>query len=399
MASLSERRGTNCTDAEWDEILEMKNDLLPYNSKKYLEARKLITYWSEVNGFYKSYAPEIGIAICFSCNQLVYTGKRTKNIGNYNHIGMEKHWASHCAGNKYCGVSYGEYQKIIQKTKSARKYDDNYALRRYELWTTNAIRRIKRAREVGKKIKACIKIKRKVVEWIYRPDGLTATELALHYACLQNIRAEMHQCQKYLWISSDFCKDINLASSANVYSEKRDSSSILAQSMFHPDYNPIIAKLPKSLVKRAYHRLLYHSRSPVIPERISEKCDRIENYLYHTLEVYEKGLNRKRKKQIQIIEPLENLSHNNKASVKTYIDMTNQETQTQNINPICTCNHEEEINRRVKKELDILCRRLLEYNEETFGKFMREIIIEHVDRIKANKKLRCEVEENRIARS
>ncbi|CAH1769172.1 1487_t:CDS:1, partial [Entrophospora sp. SA101] len=136
--------------------------------------------------------------------------------------------------------------------------------------------------------------------------------------------------------------------------------------------------------------------SPVIPERISEKCDRIENYLYHTLEVYEKGLNRKRKKQIQIIEPLENLSHNNKASVKTYIDMTNQETQTQNINPICTCNHEEEINRRVKKELDILCRRLLEYNEETFGKFMREIIIEHVDRVKANKKLRCEVEEKKI---
>ncbi|CAJ0634350.1 8917_t:CDS:1, partial [Entrophospora sp. SA101] len=83
--------------------------------------------------------------------------------------------------------------------------------------------------------------------------------------------------------------------------------------MFHPDYNPIIAKLPKSLVKRAYHRLLYHSRSPVTPERISEKCDRIENYLCHTLEVYEKGLNRKRKKQIQIIEPLENLSYNNKA--------------------------------------------------------------------------------------
>jgi hypothetical protein len=88
-------------------------------------------------------------------------------------------------------VSYEEYQKIIQKP--ARKFDDNYALRRYELWMTNAIRRIKRAREVGKKIRACIKIQRKVVEWIYRPDGLTATELALHYACLQNIRAEMRQ--------------------------------------------------------------------------------------------------------------------------------------------------------------------------------------------------------------
>ncbi|CAJ0844443.1 15729_t:CDS:2, partial [Entrophospora sp. SA101] len=166
--------------------------------------------------------------------------------------------------------------------------------------------------------------------------------------------------------------------------------------MFHPDYNPIISKLPKSLVKRVYHRLLYRSRLPITPELISEKCDRIEAYLYHTLEVYEKGLNRKRKKQIQTIELLENLSYNSKASVKTYIDMTNQETQTQNINPICTCNHEEEINRRVKKELDILCRRLLEYNEETFGKFMREIIIEHVDRVKANKKLRCKVEEKKI---
>ena len=99
MASLAERRGTNCTDAEWEELLKMpqvrdnetpsewmdriwprlqyfrENDFLPTNSKKYLKARKLITYWSEVNEFYKSYAPEIGISICFSCNQLVYTRK------------------------------------------------------------------------------------------------------------------------------------------------------------------------------------------------------------------------------------------------------------------------------------------------------------------------------------
>src|SRR5438128_8179885 len=174
--------------------------------------------------------------------------------------------------------------------------------------------------------------------------------------------------------------------------------------MFHPDYNPIIAKLPKSLVKRAYHRLLYHSRSPVTSDQISEKCDRIENYLHHTLEVYEKGLNRKRKKQIHIIEPLENLSYNNKASVKTHIDKVNQEIQTLDTNsckcdqihncPCFTC--EEEIDRRVKKELDVLCQRLLEYNEKTFGKFMREITIQYEERVKANKKLRCEVEEKKI---
>ena len=169
--------------------------------------------------------------------------------------------------------------------------------------------------------------------------------------------------------------------------------------MFHPDYNPIIAKLPKSLVKRAYHRLLYHSRSPVTSEQISEKCDRIETYLYHTLEVYEKGLNRKHKKQIQIIEPLENLSgvYN--------VEMTNQEFQTQDTVPICTCDQahkcpcfasEDEINRRVKKEVDVLCQQLLEYNEKTFGKFIREITIEYEERVKANKKLRCEVEEKKI---
>ncbi|CAG8615310.1 25321_t:CDS:10 [Dentiscutata erythropus] len=63
----------------------------------------------------------------------------------------------------------------------------------------------------------------------------------------------------------------------------------------------------------------------------------------------------------------------------------------------CPCFvNEEEINRRVKKEVNILCQRLLEHNEKTFGKFMREITMEHEDRVKANKKLRFEVEEKKI---
>ncbi|KAG9295535.1 hypothetical protein G9A89_016633 [Geosiphon pyriformis] len=61
-----------------------------------------------------------------------------------------------------------------------------------------------------------------------------------------------------------------------------------------------------------------------------------------------------------------------------------------------TCDHEEEINRRVKKEVDVLCQLLLEYNENTFGKFMRGITNDHEERVKANKKLRCEVEEKKI---
>ena len=212
MISIQDLPGSKCTDDEWTEYCQMpqvrtnetpgkwkeriwerlmyfrENALLPSQSKKYLEARKLIRF---PDG--SSYAPEIGIAICFSCDRLVYTGQRKKNIGNYNHIGMEKHWKFSCTGNKYCGVNYEEYLKIRQKSNSGYDYDNKYALHRYELWECNAIRRLKRAREIGKRIQACIKIQRKIVEWIYRPDGFNAQKLALHYACLQNIRTEIRQ--------------------------------------------------------------------------------------------------------------------------------------------------------------------------------------------------------------
>ena len=91
---------------------------------------------AEVNGFWKNYAPEIGIAICFSCNQLVYTGKRNKNIGNYNNIEMERHWATHCTGNTFCDISYDEYLlKIEQKSISEYDFDNEYAEYYQKGWT------------------------------------------------------------------------------------------------------------------------------------------------------------------------------------------------------------------------------------------------------------------------
>ncbi|CAG8490141.1 39055_t:CDS:2, partial [Gigaspora margarita] len=107
---------------------------------------------------------------------------------------------------------------------------------------------------------------------------------------------------------------------------------------FHPDYKPIIDRLPPSIVNKAFDQLLNFKRNPVLPEEITERSDRIENYL----------------------------------------------------------RQKDEINHQVKKDIDILCQRLLEYNENTFGKFMREITNEHEERVKANKKLRYEVEEKKI---
>ena len=69
--------------------------------------------------------------------------------------------------------------------------------------------------------------------------------------------------------------------------------------MFHFDYKHITDRLPESLVKRACQRLLHHSKDPVPLESISEKSERIESYLKHTLEIYNNSLNRKRKNMAQ----------------------------------------------------------------------------------------------------
>ena len=80
---------TNETPAEWKKriwarlIYFRENNLLPDQSKKYLEARNAIRFPDGT-----SYSSTIGIAICFSCDQLVYIGRMTKNTeNNYNHIG------------------------------------------------------------------------------------------------------------------------------------------------------------------------------------------------------------------------------------------------------------------------------------------------------------------------
>jgi len=62
---------------------------------------------------------------------------------------------------------------------------------------------------------------------------------------------------------------------------------------FHPDYKPIIDKMPPSLVKRAFDQLLNIKRNPVLPEEITEKSDWIEQYLRHKLIVYEQAKSRR----------------------------------------------------------------------------------------------------------
>ncbi|GBC04065.1 hypothetical protein RclHR1_00550010 [Rhizophagus clarus] len=62
---------------------------------------------------------------------------------------------------------------------------------------------------------------------------------------------------------------------------------------FHPDYKPIIDKIPPSLVKRAFDQLLNIKRNPVLPKEITEKSDRIKQYLRQKLIIYEQAKSRR----------------------------------------------------------------------------------------------------------
>ncbi|GES77204.1 hypothetical protein GLOIN_2v1773502 [Rhizophagus clarus] len=159
--------------------------------------------------------------------------------------------------------------------------------------------------------------------------------------------------------------------------------------MFHSDYKLITDRLPNSLVKRAYQSLLNHSKNPVPLEMISGKSGRIELYLRHKLEVYEKSLNRKCKNMAQekVLRP-RSWPECNVFPALPAIYVTDNGTQSINI----TCDHEEENNRWVMNKLKVFRQHLLDYNKRTFKKFMQDIEREYRERVTANKRLRCEVE-------
>src|SRR6266480_160593 len=147
--------------------------------------------------------------------------------------------------------------------------------------------------------------------------------------------------------------------------------------MFHPDYKHITDKLPVSIKDRAYQRLLNHSRNPIPLEQISEKNKRIEDYLQHTLEIYQKSLDRSRK-------TMDRKKSRPQSWPKCPAPLTLPISYvTDNI----TCDHEAEINGRVI----VLQKQLLKYNKETFGQFMQNLTRDHEKRIKENNQLRQEI--------
>ncbi|CAH1766573.1 2779_t:CDS:2, partial [Entrophospora sp. SA101] len=145
----------------WDQLTNYKNNnRLTYDKKRYLIARKMEYLCGYECGF--------------------------------RHF-MDKHWSTNCTGNAYCDISYKDYIELKSRSETSNSYFEKEAIRRYELWMQNAIRRVKHAREIGRKIRAVNVIQQKWLEYFYRPDGLCASELTLHYQLLWAVREEMRQ--------------------------------------------------------------------------------------------------------------------------------------------------------------------------------------------------------------
>ena len=158
--------------------------------------------------------------------------------------------------------------------------------------------------------------------------------------------------------------------------------------MFHPDYKHITDKLPVSIKDRAYQRLLNHSRNPIPLEQISEKNKRIEDYLQHTLEIYQKSLDRSRKTMDRKKSRPQSWPECPTPLTLPISYVTDNGTQTDNI----ACDHEAEINGRVI----VLQKQLLKYNKETFGRFMQNLTREHEERIMENNQLRHEINKMKV---
>ncbi|RHZ84512.1 hypothetical protein Glove_80g7 [Diversispora epigaea] len=178
----------------------------------------------------------------------------------------------------------------------------------------------------------------------------------------------------------------------NKYQGRRTVPNRYYDEYYYPwSWSDLIKQLPPSLAEESWKRLTTRKRNPLTELEARGIDPNIEDFLQHEIMVY----NRKKERQRRSPSPLENLSYS--------INMTNQETQTQDTVPTCNQTHkcscfacEEEINSRVKKELDSLSLQLLEYNEKTFGSFMHEITKELEERVNTNNKLRSEIEQQKI---
>ena len=117
------------------------------DKKRYLIARKMVYLYEGDLG----HAIGVSIAICYSCNKLIYSKMGCGYECGFRHF-MNEHWSTNCTRNTYCDISYKDYIELKSRSEVSNSYFKKEAIHHYELWMQNTIRRVKHAREIRKKI-------------------------------------------------------------------------------------------------------------------------------------------------------------------------------------------------------------------------------------------------------
>jgi hypothetical protein len=173
----------------WERLMYFKNNNKLNGPRNcYLIARKMVGYNVYTPG---GRAEKTNIAICFSCEQLVYIKLGAKYPWYYD-CQIEDHWLK-CKGNEFSTISFEKYMEIKHKSNDNLYSFDSHCRYHYEIWMKNATTKLKRALVAGKQIRAVKIIQNKWLEYMYRPEGLKAVQLAMHYELIRGIRQEKLQ--------------------------------------------------------------------------------------------------------------------------------------------------------------------------------------------------------------
>ena len=158
--------------------------LCDFISSHYIQANRSARLYD--NGYFE--IDPLNVAICLYCDQLVYIDGRIEEriVMEMVHYKIKEHWRTKCTGNGFRTIGFEKYLNLKNRSNVNNLGQSEIYI--YELWLENATAKLKRAREVGKRIRAATIIQKKWLEFMYRPNGIVAVYLATHYNLLKEDR-------------------------------------------------------------------------------------------------------------------------------------------------------------------------------------------------------------------
>ena len=140
---------------------------------------------------------------------------------------------------------------------------------------------------------------------------------------------------------------------------------------FNQAYSNLLIKLPASLINEAWIRLTTQKRNPLTEKEAGGINPIVESFLIHEADRYQKKLMRQRRTYSHTGARAQSCPSNSQA-------------------------HVIEFEQKMMKKLVYLQQQLLEYNRNTFNRFMQDLNREHEKQVETNQHLYHEIENMKV---